>query len=61
MSRKLILTGWVLLIREDFEQARVVLALLVSVAFLAVRLTVRPVRRADNSVVTAILDLALII
>ena len=45
MCRKLTLTGWLLLIREDFEQARVLAAILVSIGFLSLRLTIRPLRR----------------
>ena len=37
--------GWVLLISEDFEQARVLVAFCVSVAFMAVQLMVQPMRR----------------
>ena len=43
MSRKLVLTGWVL--RVDAEQARVIVALLVSVAFLALHLFIKPLHR----------------
>eukprot|EP00966_Prymnesium_polylepis_P270452 6247698-Prymnesium_polylepis.1 len=35
MCRKLTLTGWVLLIGEEFEQARILVALIVSTTFLA--------------------------
>jgi hypothetical protein len=45
MFRKLTLTGWVLLIHDEAEQARVLVALLVSVGFLALRLTVKPCKR----------------
>ena len=45
MCRKLALTGWVLLIEEAFEQARVLVALLVSVTFIALRLTIQPLKR----------------
>ena len=35
MCRKLALTGWVLLIPEDFEQARVISAILITVGAIA--------------------------
>ena len=37
--------GWVLLISEDFEQARVLVALLVSITFFGLHLSIRPLRR----------------
>jgi hypothetical protein len=45
MLRKLVLTGWVLLIGEQAEQRRVLIAILVSVVFLALRLTLQPLKR----------------
>jgi|EP00966_Prymnesium_polylepis_P248127 hypothetical protein len=45
MCRKLALTGWVLLIRRDAEQARVIVALLISVIFYGLNLRFRPQRR----------------
>jgi hypothetical protein len=45
MIRKLTLTGAVLLIGEESEQARVLVALLVSIAFLALHLSIKPMRR----------------
>jgi hypothetical protein len=45
MCRKLVLTGWVLLIREEAEMARVVVAILFSVAFLALSFYIRPNKR----------------
>ena len=45
MCRKLTLTGWVLLIDDDAEQARVLVALLVSMAIFGLRLSIRPLRR----------------
>ena len=42
MCRKLALCGWVLLIGEAYEQARVLVALLISIAFLTVHLVIRP-------------------
>jgi hypothetical protein len=37
--------GWVLLISEEFEQARVLVALLVSIMFLAFHFAVKPLKR----------------
>lgn len=45
MCRKLVLTGWILLIGEDFEQARVLIAIMISVLFLVLHLTFRPLLR----------------
>jgi len=45
MCRKLVLTGWVLLIGEDAEQLRVLVALLASIFFLTLRLSFKPLRR----------------
>ena len=48
MCRKLVLTGWVALIQNDrhAEQARVLLALVVSIALLVVRVSVKPFDQA---------------
>ena len=45
MCRKLTLTGAVLLIGEQFEQARVLVALLVSIAFITMHLAIGPLKR----------------
>jgi hypothetical protein len=45
MCRKLALTGWLLLIEESFEQARVMVAILVSVFFMAIHIAVKPFKR----------------
>jgi hypothetical protein len=45
MCRKLTLTGWVLLIGEEFEQGRILLALIISTAFLALHLSSKPLKR----------------
>ena len=44
LNRKLVLTGWLLLV-EKAVQARVLIALLVSVFFLSLHLFVKPLRR----------------
>mmetsp|Transcript_14795 Transcript_14795/g.39539 ORF Transcript_14795/g.39539 Transcript_14795/m.39539 type:complete len:438 (+) Transcript_14795:2667-3980(+) len=61
MCRKLTLTGWVLLIGEKFEQARVLVALVVSVTFLALHLSRRPLKRAGDSYLMMTVELALIL
>eukprot|EP00966_Prymnesium_polylepis_P027026 624943-Prymnesium_polylepis.1 len=45
MCRKLVLVGWVLLIHGDAEQARVLMALFVSIVFFGLNLRFRPQRR----------------
>jgi hypothetical protein len=45
MCRKLILVGWVLVIHDNAEQARVLVAIVTSVAFLALRFAVKPLKR----------------
>ena len=45
MCRKLILTGWVLLIHGDAEQARVIVAIFVSISFFGLNLRFRPQQR----------------
>eukprot|EP00966_Prymnesium_polylepis_P108484 2511345-Prymnesium_polylepis.1 len=49
MCRKLILVGWVLVIRDEAEQARVLVALFVSITFFGFRLTLRPLKRYAES------------
>jgi hypothetical protein len=49
MCRKLALTGWVLTIKESSEQARVIVAMLTSISFLALHFTVRPHKRLGNT------------
>eukprot|EP00966_Prymnesium_polylepis_P042908 997089-Prymnesium_polylepis.1 len=51
MCRKLVLTGWVALIQNDAEQARVLLALVVSIALLVVRVAVKPLKRCAQRLV----------
>jgi len=61
MSRKLVLTGWVLLITESSEQGRVLVGLLVSIAFLVLRLSFRPTKRRDDSSLMTLTELALVL
>jgi len=60
MCRKLALTGWILLIGENFEQARVLVAICVSIAFQAIHLSIQPLRRAEDGVLVHSTELALI-
>eukprot|EP00966_Prymnesium_polylepis_P237550 5494105-Prymnesium_polylepis.1 len=57
MCRKLILTGWVLVIRGEAEQARVIVGLFVSITFLGLNLRFQPL---DNASLTTLSHLALI-
>eukprot|EP00966_Prymnesium_polylepis_P045756 1059373-Prymnesium_polylepis.1 len=61
LCRKLTLTGWVLLIGEETEQARVLVALLVSIAFLTLQLAVQPYRKKEDTFLMALVSLALIL
>eukprot|EP00966_Prymnesium_polylepis_P156486 3615528-Prymnesium_polylepis.2 len=49
MCRKLSICGWVLLIQDEAEQARIVMALLVSFLFLVLRLVLKPLKRCVAS------------
>jgi len=60
MCRKLFITGWVMLIEESFEQARVVAALLVSISFQALHLSVMPLKRPEDSTLMHVVELTLI-
>ena len=55
MCRKLVVTGWVLLVPEDKEQLRVLLAILVSVSFAFFRLTLRPLKMCALLIPTRLL------
>jgi len=61
MCRKLTLTGWVLLIRGEAEQARVITALFVSIGFFGLNLRFRPLKDQDNESLTTLSHLALIL
>jgi hypothetical protein len=45
MCRKLTLVGWVTLVEEEFEQLRVLIALLISITFLTMHFAVKPFKR----------------
>jgi len=57
---KLTLTGWVLLISEQFEQLRVVVAILVTISFLSLNLAIKPFKRLDDAWVATMIELSLI-
>jgi len=61
MCRKLTLTGWVLLIPGNAEQARVIVALFVSIIFFGLNLRFRPLKDEDNGSLTTLSHLALIL
>ena len=61
MCRKLALTGWLLLIPEDFEKARVLAAILISVVFLSLHLAFKPLRRAEDSLLMTFFELVLLL
>ncbi|KAL1522821.1 hypothetical protein AB1Y20_017790 [Prymnesium parvum] len=61
MCRKLTLTGWLLLISEELEQARVLWALLSTISFLSFFLVFRPVRRGEGSFLMVIVQLSLVL
>ena len=60
MCRKLALTGWLLIIGEAYEQARVLAALLISISFLALHLSIQPLQRLEDGAVMVLVELALI-
>ena len=48
MCRKLTLTGWLMLIGKESELARILVALLVSIAFLTLLVAMKPLRRCGG-------------
>eukprot|EP00966_Prymnesium_polylepis_P132894 3071932-Prymnesium_polylepis.2 len=48
--------GWVLLISDDFEQARVLVALFVSITFLTLHVSAKPYRRCRSAILTSDFD-----
>eukprot|EP00966_Prymnesium_polylepis_P199891 4632328-Prymnesium_polylepis.1 len=61
MCRKLTLTGWILVISGGAEQARVIVALFVSIMFFGLNLRFRPLRRYEDGSLTTLSHLALIL
>jgi hypothetical protein len=47
-----LLLGWVLLIGEEYEQGRVIVAIFVSIAFLALHFAVKPFARFAATIET---------
>ena len=61
MLRKIVLTGVVLVVPERNEQARVLVALLLSVLFLTLQLIVKPLRRAEDDAFVTLVHLTLVL
>ena len=61
MCRKLTLTGWVLLINEEYEQARVLAALLASVTFMVLHFAIKPHGRPADGALVTMAELALVL
>lgn len=61
MCRKLALVGWVLLIGEQSELARVLVALIVSISFLALHFAVKPTRRREDGALMMTVELVLVL
>ena len=61
MLRKIVLTGAVLIVPERNEQARVLVALLLSVSFLTLQLIIKPLRRAEDDVFVKLVHLTLVL
>jgi hypothetical protein len=59
MCRKLTLTGWVLQIRGNSEQARVTVAIFVSITFFGLNLRFKPLKAQDDASLTTLSHLAL--
>ena len=49
------------MINEDSEQARVLVALLVSIAFLALQLSIQPLKKPEHLALMTFVELALIL
>ena len=52
--------GWVQLIGEEHEQARVIVALLVSITFEALHLSIKPLTRTEDSMIMHFSELSLV-
>jgi 4-amino-4-deoxy-L-arabinose transferase-like glycosyltransferase len=61
MHPRMCLLGWVLLIGEESEQARILVALLVSITFLSFLLSVKPLRRPEDSLLMMLVASTLIL
>jgi len=61
MCRKLLLTGWLLLVDSTAEQTRVVVALLLSIFFLMLRLAVKPLANGNDEALSTTSEVSLIL
>jgi hypothetical protein len=61
MCRKLTLTGWLLLIDGKAELVRVLVAIVVSMAFFGIDLTVKPLRRPEDRALMSLSEMFLIL
>mmetsp|Transcript_34887 Transcript_34887/g.96345 ORF Transcript_34887/g.96345 Transcript_34887/m.96345 type:complete len:1229 (-) Transcript_34887:3353-7039(-) len=61
MCRKLVLTGWVLLISGEHEQLRVLVALVVSFSYMTLHVAIKPLQRSEDSALLLMVDGALVL
>ena len=61
MLRKLILTGGVLLLPENFKLLRIMVALTLSIGFLALQSTIKPFKRAEDEFLGMLTHVALVL
>ena len=61
MSGLPLAAGWVLLIDEDAVQARILVALVVSVVFLSLQLAIKPLKRPEDGALMALIEISLIL
>ena len=61
MIRKISITGWVLIVSEEYEHLRVLLALVVSITSLALHLALKPFVSAADNAIAATMQLCLVI
>ena len=61
LCRTLTLTGAVLLIESPFEQARILTALLISITFFGLHLSLKPLKRKEDGMLMVSIELALIL
>eukprot|EP00966_Prymnesium_polylepis_P152330 3518354-Prymnesium_polylepis.1 len=61
MGRKLILTGFLMVIDEESEQCRILVALFTSVGFLALQLSIKPYKRPEDEALMTLVMLSLVL
>eukprot|EP00966_Prymnesium_polylepis_P111614 2581930-Prymnesium_polylepis.1 len=61
MCRKLVLTGWILMIAEEHAQLRALVALATTVGFLTLRTVIKPYRRPEDHTLVTLMDFALVL